>query len=50
VDVNATLPDGTTALHWAVRWDHLELVDLLIRAHANVKAVDRNGDTRLKQL
>ena len=31
-DVNAALPDGTTALHWAVQADDLETVGLLIQA------------------
>jgi ankyrin repeat protein len=43
VDVNATRPDGTTALHWAVRADDGETADLLIRAGANVAAADRYG-------
>ena len=40
-------PDGTTALHWAARWDDLEMADLLIRAGANVKAANRFGATPL---
>jgi len=47
VDVNAPQPDGTTALHWAVRQDDLETADLLIRAGANVKAANRFGATPL---
>jgi len=43
VDVNTPQPDGTTALHWAVRHDDLETADLLIRAGANVKAANRFG-------
>ena len=35
-NVNAPQVDGTTALHWAVRLDDLELADMLIRAGANV--------------
>ncbi|HEX4276233.1 MAG TPA: ankyrin repeat domain-containing protein [Bryobacteraceae bacterium] len=46
-DVNAPQPDGTTALHWAVRDDNVETVDLLIRAGANVKAGNRYGATPL---
>jgi uncharacterized protein len=46
-DVNAPQPDGTTALHWAVRQDDLETADLLIRAGANVKAANRFGATPL---
>ena len=43
VNVNAPQLDGTTALHWAVRADDLEIADLLIRAGANVAAVNREG-------
>ena len=32
VDVNASEPDGTTALHWAVRLDDSQTVAQLIRA------------------
>ncbi len=39
--------DGTTALHWAVRQDDLELTDRLIRAGADVKAANRYGVTPL---
>jgi ankyrin repeat protein len=37
-DVNATMPDGATALHWAAHWDDLETASLLLRAGANVNA------------
>ena len=47
VDVNATEPDGTTALHWAAYRDHTEIADLLIRAGAHVHAGNRNGVTPL---
>src|ERR1051326_1065616 len=43
VDVNAPQVDGTTALHWAVRADDLDTVDLLLRAGANVSARNREG-------
>src|SRR5690349_5986526 len=46
-DVNVPAADGTTALHWAVRSDDLDTAELLIRAGANVKAVDRYGITPL---
>jgi ankyrin repeat protein len=36
-DVNASQADGSTALHWAVHFDDLEMVQLLIGAGANVK-------------
>jgi uncharacterized protein len=45
--VNAMLPDGTTALHWAVRADDVETTEMLIRARANVAAADRYGVTPL---
>ncbi len=47
-DVNAPQIDGTTALHWAVRSDDLEIADLLIRAGANVSAANREGATPLQ--
>ena len=43
VDVNATEPDGTTALHWAVRKNHLDVTRLLLRAGAKVGATTRYG-------
>jgi ankyrin repeat protein len=46
-DVNAPEPDGTTALHWAVRQDDHEMVDRLIKAGAKVKAANRYGVTPL---
>src|SRR6185503_12308403 len=46
-DVNAPQVDGATALHWAIYRDDVEMVDLLIRAGANVKAVNREGVTPL---
>ena len=47
VDPNQAEPDGTTALHWAARRDDVELVRSLIRAGANVQAVNRYGVTPL---
>jgi ankyrin repeat protein len=46
-DVNAIMPDGTSALHWAVRSGDLETAQLLIRAGANAKVADRHGVTPL---
>jgi ankyrin repeat protein len=46
-DVNARDADGTTALHWAVRWDDLETAALLIRAGANPDAPNEYGITPL---
>jgi ankyrin repeat protein len=42
-DVNAAQGDGMTALHWAARHGDGELVSLLIRAGANVRAGTRIG-------
>lgn len=46
-DVNATSPDGTTALHWAASRNDVEAVNLLIRAGADVKKANRYGVTPL---
>jgi ankyrin repeat protein len=46
-DVNATEPDGTTALHWAVQSDNLDIVRLLLAAGARVSAANRYGATAL---
>jgi ankyrin repeat protein len=43
VDVNATAVDGSTALHWAVQRGDARMVENLIRAGANAKAVNRYG-------
>jgi len=48
VNVNAPQVDGTTALHWAVRAEDLETVDLLIRAGANVSTANREGATPMQ--
>ena len=42
-DVNVPQADGATALHWATFRGNKELVDLLIRAGADVKAASREG-------
>lgn len=44
-NVNSAQPDGTTALHWAVRREDFAAVDALIKAGANVKAANRYGVT-----
>jgi ankyrin repeat protein len=46
-DVNAPELDGTTALHWAARRDHVEIADLLLEAGARVEAANRYGVTPL---
>ncbi len=47
VDVKTPEADGTTALHWAVRADDLEAVNLLIGAGASATAANRYGITPL---
>jgi ankyrin repeat protein len=48
-DVNAPEADGTTALHWAVQQNDLEIVDRLIRAGANVNARNEYGSTPMSE-
>ncbi len=43
--VQATDPDGTTPLHWAVRNNDIAQVDRLLRAGANANAANRYGIT-----
>jgi ankyrin repeat protein len=47
VAVNTTEADGSTALHWAVQRDNLEITNLLIEAGANAKAATRYNVTPL---
>jgi uncharacterized protein len=44
-DVNAPQIDGTTALHWAVRANDLELTDMLLRAGARVSVANQSDAT-----
>ena len=46
-DVNVPQADGTTALHWAVRRDHVDLVDRLLKAGADANAANRYTVTPL---
>ncbi|MEO6004327.1 MAG: ankyrin repeat domain-containing protein [Opitutus sp.] len=46
-DVNASQPDGMTALHWAVYQDDVETAKLLLGAGASAKAENRYGVTPL---
>jgi serine/threonine-protein phosphatase 6 regulatory ankyrin repeat subunit B len=49
VDVNSAEPDGTTALHWAVHQDDVELADRLIKAGARVNAANDYGSTPMSE-
>ena len=42
-DIDATAVDGTTALHWAVRGEHRDIAELLLRTGANATSEDRYG-------
>jgi len=44
-DARVADPDGTTALHWAVRHDDIATADALIKSGADVKAANRYGIT-----
>src|SRR5262245_33968262 len=46
-EVNTREPDGTTALHWAIRGDEDEIVRLLLKAGASPDAANRYGVTPL---
>lgn len=46
-DVNATQPDGMTALHWAVQANEEGVVDALLAAGADANARNRYGITPL---
>src|SRR3984885_5998585 len=48
-EVNASLPDGGTALLWAAYWNDQAAVQALIAAGANVNAANRYGVTPLSQ-
>jgi uncharacterized protein len=49
INVNAPEADGTTALHWAVQRDDLDLVERLIKAGANVNAKNDYGSTPMSE-
>jgi ankyrin repeat protein len=49
VNVNSPEPDGTTALHWAVHQDDVDLAERLIKAGANVKASNDYGSTPMSE-
>ncbi len=47
VDVKAINDYGETPLHWASRYNRIEIVELLLEKGADVKAKDKWGDTPL---
>ena len=47
--VNVPQPDGTTALHWAAYHDDADTAAVLLKAGANVNAVNRYGVSPLVQ-
>jgi ankyrin repeat protein len=49
VDVNSPEADGTTALHWAVHQDDVDLADRLIKAGAKVNAANDYGSTPMSE-
>src|SRR5690348_1823451 len=46
-DVNAALPDGATALAWAIYLDDTAAADALIAAGAKTNTADEYGETPL---
>lgn len=47
IDVNARDGDSATALHWAARWDNVEIAELLMRSGARAGAANDYGVTPL---
>ena len=47
IDVDASQPDGATALHWAAHWNDLDVVRLLVAAGADPNVVNELGVTPL---
>ena len=44
-DVNTVLFEGNTALHLASLWGNVDMIELLIKNKANLKAKNNNGET-----
>jgi ankyrin repeat protein len=34
---------GRTPLHWACKYDHMDIVDILLERHADINAIDSVG-------
>jgi ankyrin repeat protein len=49
VDARQKSADGTTALHWAVHWDDRDLVNRLIKAGADVSALNDYGSSPMQE-
>jgi len=45
----ATTRNGVTALHYAARAGHFDVVDILLRYHSDVNALDNRGTTALME-
>src|SRR5688572_7609569 len=45
----ATTSNGMTALHYAALAGHLDVIEVLLRYHANVNALDNHGRTALME-
>jgi ankyrin repeat protein len=45
----ATTPDGMTALHYAARSGHRDVVEILLRYHSDVNALDNRSRTALME-
>src|SRR5207244_5478434 len=48
-DINALQIDGTTAVHWAVYKDDLEMLEMLVAAGARADVAHREGGTPLHE-
>jgi ankyrin repeat protein len=48
-NVQATAEDGTTALHRASRWNHVEVMEYLISKGAGLETTNKEGNTALTE-